>query len=395
MAQTETAQALPPIAYRSRVLDAGRAVGVLLVAFVHWSEQVLGRAYAGNPNEVWPDLHTRISQWALRSGSPGEVASAVVERCAWSLNQAVGWFFITTVVVLGLGVHARNLDLGDRATRRQWWQRRYAAVYPSWGLAHLIMLAAVAVTGGGVLLLKAKWWLSILGLRAVPQLLYYLVPAWWYFTLLIQLYLVFPLVMSWVADRSPKQILAVGLPVALAVRTAGFLVLPPIWWDDWARGGLILSRLGELVVGLAIVAHLRHSRQSPDAAFKRLASRPVMWVLSPVLLFAGIAAGFTLFGNVISPLLVVAGLSMPAGMLALRLAPALGWLQRRTLGFYLMHQIPFLLLLGPATVIDPGVAAKTALALALGCLLTEIAFRIGAPATGWLVRRGAGARAVP
>src|SRR5438045_5833813 len=94
--------------------------------------------------------------------------------------------------------------------------------------------------------------LSLLGLRFIDiQMNFmYLNAAWWYFSMLIQFYLIFPL-LFWAARR-----LGPGLFLLFAF-AAGFFaryVLLVLWLQNrlWVLGGVAICRLPEFALGMSL-----------------------------------------------------------------------------------------------------------------------------------------------
>ena len=79
---------------------------------------------------------------------------------------------------------------------------------------------------------------------------YYLVPAWWYFGLLIQLYLVFPLLYRLLQKLGPAWYLAVSIVATVATRSLLADVLHAN--GNYGQGALFLGRLWEFATGMVL-----------------------------------------------------------------------------------------------------------------------------------------------
>src|SRR5262252_8554193 len=84
----------------------------------------------------------------------------------------------------------------------------------------------------------------------------YLNAAWWYFSMLIQLYLIFPLLFIAAKRWGPLVFLLVACGVGLFTR---YLLLV-VWAQNglWVLGGFAICRLPEFAIGIALA--LWHSR---------------------------------------------------------------------------------------------------------------------------------------
>ena len=94
--------------------------------------------------------------------------------------------------------------------------------------------------------------LSLLGLRFIDiQMNFmYLNAAWWYFSMLIQFYLIFPL-LFWLARRvGPWWFLFIGCAAGFFAR----YVLLVLWPQDglWVLGGFAICRLPEFALGMSL-----------------------------------------------------------------------------------------------------------------------------------------------
>jgi len=122
--------------------------------------------------------------------------------------------------------------------------------------------------------------LSLLGLRFIDiQMNFmYLNAAWWYFSMLIQFYLIFPL-LFWTARRvGPWWFLFIGCAAGFFAR----YVLLVLWPQNglWVLGGFAICRLPEFALGMSLA--MWHT-QSPAR---------LQWFL---LRGAGFAAGLILY----------------------------------------------------------------------------------------------------
>src|SRR5256886_10234727 len=139
-----------------------------------------------------------------------------------------------------------------------WYRARFLRLYPMYWVAHLVYLVSPFVAR--LEPVDSRIILSLLGLRFIDiQMNFmYLNAAWWYFSMLIQFYLIFPL-LFWAAQRlGPFTFL-------LMACTAGFFaryLLLVVWPQNglWVLGGFAMCRLPEFALGMSLA--MWHTRST-------------------------------------------------------------------------------------------------------------------------------------
>jgi len=94
--------------------------------------------------------------------------------------------------------------------------------------------------------------------RVSTSTIYHLVPAWWFIALLLQLYLVFPLLyrlLDRLGSRWPWLLVGAGV----AIKLGGLLVFDD-YLDAWSRGAIFLTRLPEFALGMLVALWLSRQR---------------------------------------------------------------------------------------------------------------------------------------
>ena len=174
---------------------------------------------------------------------------------------------------------------------------------------------------------------------------YYLNPAWWYFGMLIQFYLLFPL-LFWAATKlGPWPFLLVASAVGFVVRYLILVVYPQN--GMWVQGGFALCRLPEFALGMALGMWHSQSSAKAERFFLGGAGLIAGLIFYPAALqlykngyayiFVDLATGACCF-------LVVVGLS---GIIARMTwaAKIFGLIGAFSYGLYLIHQ-PYVIWLG-------------------------------------------------
>jgi peptidoglycan/LPS O-acetylase OafA/YrhL len=189
--------------------------------------------------------------------------------------------------------------------------------------------------------------LSLLGLRFVDidMNFMYLNAAWWYFSMLIQFYLMFPL-LFWIARHvGPRWFLLVGC-------AAGFFsryVLLVLWPQSglWVLGGFAICRLPELALGMSLAVWYAQSPSRLDWFLLRGAGFAAGLILYPAALqlYHGLYPYiFVDFATGTCCMLEIVGI---AGLISLSQSPSklFALVGVYSYGLYLTHQ-PYVIWLG-------------------------------------------------
>jgi peptidoglycan/LPS O-acetylase OafA/YrhL len=196
--------------------------------------------------------------------------------------------------------------------------------------------------------IDGRIFLSLLGLRFIDisNNFYYLNAAWWYFTMLIQLYLFFPL-LFWAARKlGPWTFLLGACALGFFVRYLMLVVYPQN--GMWVQGGFAVCRLPEFALGMAL--GMWDSR-SPARVQQFLLGG--LGLLTGVLLYPaalklyynGTTYTFVDFATSTCCFLVLVGLAGLIMRLARPVAKVFGWLGAFSYGIYLIHH-PYVIWLG-------------------------------------------------
>lgn len=373
-------------------LDWVKAIALAWIFLNHVVERVFGFPYIANPFPGWPPLSERVAQLAPLSGyGVWSVPVNLARYLGWSGDQGVQLFLIVSGFGLTWGLLGRYG--AARFPLAGFYRRRAARIYPLWWGVHAVFAATWLVAGVGMAFTDPALYLSMLGIRVTPGLLYYFAPAWWYIGLLIQLYLVYPLLWAGLHRLGPGRLLVLSCVVGFALRAAG-LALFDGYLDAWQRGAVFVTRLPEFVLGMSLAAYLH---RAPEATERWLRS-PGATLLAVGAYVIGTVLSLTLLGMTVAPFLLGAGaLIVLYPLLVSRAArsPAARpviWAGRHSYSLYLVHHpvIMFLVPMGLAS--QRRALAGSALAVAL-TLIGGIALERGVDivqAAAGRVRRRAG-----
>jgi peptidoglycan/LPS O-acetylase OafA/YrhL/lysophospholipase L1-like esterase len=372
-------------------LDRLKGFAFLWVLLDHVVERMIGGAYANNPTFDWPPLGVRLAQFAtVRGAGPLDWPLTIVRDFGWFGDVGVTLF----VIASGFGLTYGTLANGQGLDVATFYRRRAFRIFPLWWGAHVLFLPWGLLTGG---LSTGDWhfYADLAGLRFLPGMFYYFSPAWWYVGLILQLYLVFPLLWGCLRRYGATALLCAGCGLGFVALALGPLLFHSAYLDAWQRGAFFVTRLPEFVTGM-VLAQLWFARPARAAALVRT---PAVWLGGVAACAAGVALSFTLPGMIVAPLLLGAGSLGALFPLVIRggeRGDALQWLGRKSYPLYLVHH-PFVLVFVPAS----GAIARAAFGVAGALGGTFAAALVLERGTAWVeaafgqlrARRGARAAA--
>jgi peptidoglycan/LPS O-acetylase OafA/YrhL len=312
-------------------LDISKGLAILWVVYFHFF-----RTYFENgelPPADWTNFITGgvtilKTVWLQVSGLGFHAVGVFIILSGWALMQST----------------ARRAESGGVAWRA-WYRSRLLRLYPMYWVAHLVYLVSPFVVRPEPV--DGRIILSLLGLRFVniEMNFYYLNPSWWYFGMLIQFYLLFPL-LFWAARKlGPWTFLLAACAVGFLVRYLLLVVYPQN--GMWIQGGFAICRLPEFALGMALGMWHSKSTARAERFFLGGAGLVTGLVLYPAALQLynnGYAYVFVDFATGACCLLEIVGV---AGIILhfAGLAKIFGLVGLFSYGLYLVHQ-PYVIWLG-------------------------------------------------
>src|SRR5436190_6018704 len=248
-------------------VDGMRGVAIVWIFLDHAVERLLGYPYIGNPGPDWADLGTRARQLLPLEGYGfWGVLVNLFRYAGWTGDAAVQLFLILS----GFGLTWGYLESNSSGSIpwRDFLRRRLMRIYPLWWAAHLFLIGAWLVSLGPSL---KSLLLSLPGLRLTPSSLYSVSASWWFVSLLLQCYLVFPLLWKLQRRWGTTAFLCGACAIGFAARGVGILVLRE-GLDPWLRGMIFVTRLPEFALGMALAGKLHADPSGVDARLRSLAS---------------------------------------------------------------------------------------------------------------------------
>src|SRR5207302_847274 len=191
-----------------------------------------------------------------------------------------------------------------------WYGARFVRLYPMYWVAHLVYLLSPFVAR--LEPVDERIILSLLGLRFIniEVNFMYLNAAWWYFAMLIQFYLIFPL-LFWAARKFGAW------PFLLGACAVGFFVryllldVYPVH-GLWTLGGFAICRLPEFALGMALGMWHARSTSRVESLLLRgpgLIAGVLLYPIALKLYANGIAYVFCDFGTGAVCFLVIVGIA--------------------------------------------------------------------------------------
>src|SRR5881409_180519 len=193
-------------------IDISKGLAILFVAYFHFFTTYFQHGVLTPPD--WTNLATGVLTvlrlvWFKVSGLGFHAVGVFIILSGWTLMQST----------------ARRAESGAIAWG-SWYRARFLRLYPMYWVAHLVYLLSPFVAR--LEPVDDRIVLSLLGLRFIDiQMNFmYLNAAWWYVSMLIQFYLIFPL-LFWIARKlGPWNFLLIASAIGFLARYLMLVVYP-------------------------------------------------------------------------------------------------------------------------------------------------------------------------
>jgi peptidoglycan/LPS O-acetylase OafA/YrhL len=217
-------------------LDVAKGLAILWVVYFHLFTTYF--EHGSLPPENWSGLVN---------------SATTILGIVWLKITGLGFHAVAVFIVLSGWVLMQSTAKRAAAApgkRGAWYRDRLLRLYPMYWVAHLVVLISPFIFRPEQVDYRIIY--SLLGLRFVDITMnfMYLNAAWWYFSMLIQLYLIFPL-LFWAAQKLGSwKFLIVASALGFFVR---YLWLIPYPQNGlWLLGGFAICRLPEFALGMAL-----------------------------------------------------------------------------------------------------------------------------------------------
>jgi peptidoglycan/LPS O-acetylase OafA/YrhL len=217
-------------------LDVAKGLAILVVVYFHFYNTYFEHGSLAPAD--WSSLPAGLTTflglaWIKLSGMGFHAVGAFIIMSGWVLMQST----------------ERRAAAGPVAWGA-WYRARLFRLYPMYWVAHVVYLVSPFVARFEKV--DGRIVLSLLGLRFIniDMNFFYLNASWWYFSMLIQFYLIFPLLFWGARKLGPSTFLLIACALGFFVR---YLMLIPYPQNGmWVLGGFAICRLPEFALGMAL-----------------------------------------------------------------------------------------------------------------------------------------------
>lgn len=323
-------------------LDGAKGISILWIVVFHFYGSWMNQRY---PSSLSDGYFGKFFAACEPAGALGVVLCSIEAVAVMILQlgfHPVGVFLLLSG--FGLSFSLAKTGAPERGWL-DWYGKRLVRLFPLYWTAHLVYLVTPFAARPEAI--DWRFALSFLGDRIWPidMIFYYANPAWWYFGVLIQLYLVFPILWKLHERLGGAAFVALSLIATFAARHVLLSVFPVN--GLWVQGGFFACRLAEFACGMAL-----------GALYRRRGAVANAWLFHPAALaigFSGYVAGLYTYGSlagyVVTDALTGIGLFVIVAHVARAAAKlgAFGWLLTASgmysYGLFLLHQ-PYVIYFG-------------------------------------------------
>ena len=338
----DSAAPTAPASARLSWPDGMKGISILWIAFFHFFGTYANGCY---PSPLDPNYFPSFVSQCAPSSVLGTLG-CIGQGFFVAVSQ-VGFHAVAVFLVLsGFGLSYSLAKTGNPAGGwAGWYRARLLRLFPMYWLAHLVYLVSPFVARPEPL--DYRFVLSLLGDRVYPvdMIFYYINPALWYFGLLLELYLVFPILFRLLQKLGPVWFLVLCGLVTVASR---YLLLSVIGAHGYyVQGAFFAARLWEFAAGMVLGLVYR---QRPLLAERRLFAGSAL--LTGILIYTlGLYSYASTLSYTVTDALIGTGLFIILAHLARwsgrmsRLGATLAHVGVYSYGLYLLHQ-PYVIYFG-------------------------------------------------
>ncbi len=329
-------------------VDWMKSVAIIWIFINHAVEAVYGGPYLGNPGAWWPSIQERVAQWIPLVGyGIWTIPINIWRYIGWLGDQGVSLFLVVSGFGLTWGILSKSKPSFSII---QFYKQRLFRIYPLWWGVHIAFLIASMLTNVDVLdmsITDKNFYLSFLGIRALPGTFSYFSPAWWYIGLLIQLYFVFPILWRALNKLGPFRFLLFSTLLGLLART--IVIILQFKVSSLLYGAFFVTRLPEFAFGMTFAVYLSQNQKQVNRLLFYIPT-----ILGGLLIYVfGTLLSLTWAGMVFAPFIVGMSLfTVIFGILGNKkesltpLSKTFTWVGQHSYSIYLVHH-PIILLLVP------------------------------------------------
>lgn len=331
-----------PASVRLSWLDGMKGISILWIAFFHFFGTYANGRY---PDALAPHYFSSFVSQCAPSSALGTLG-CVVQGFLVAVSS-VGFHAVAVFLLLsGFGLTYSLARTGEPdGGWIGWYRGRLLRLFPMYWLAHLVYLLSPFIARPEPV--DYRFLLSFLGDRVYPvdMIFFYLNPAWWYFGLLLELYLVFPLLFRLLQKLEVTWFLVLCGLVTLVSR---YLLLCVIGAHGYyVQGAFFGARLWEFAAGMALgLLYRRHQAMTEERLFTGWTFLAGIVIYTLGLYSYATTLSYTVTDPLIGTglFIILAHVALWSGMLP-RLAGRLAYVGAFSYGLYLLHQ-PYVIYFG-------------------------------------------------
>jgi peptidoglycan/LPS O-acetylase OafA/YrhL len=178
-----------------------------------------------------------------------------VQFIGWLGDSCPGVF----ILLSGYGLTWSYLNKKNGLSITSFYTKRALRIYPTYIVIHFIILAgALFIPTLDISLASTRKFLSLLGLRFTPGLFFYIVPAWWFVWLIIQLYVLFPFLIKMMLKQGVARFFILTVGFTIISRLCGILYSDHMYF--WMMGLFFGTRLAEFTLGMSLAFMMSQGR---------------------------------------------------------------------------------------------------------------------------------------
>ena len=282
-------------------IDALKAFAIIGIILNHFVEAYGPTAWFTNPYRDFPNFLTGLHNFFPHSSS---FLISLTDFAGWLGDSGPGVFILLSGFTLMLGTLKRGIH---NFSVKDFYIKRLIRILPLYILIHLITLGIyIIINHSGTEISPRSILLSLLGLRFTDHLFFYMNPSWWFIWLILQLYIIFP-VLIWLYDKvGIKRFLLITILFTFFSRFLGLIHLNynhSLYF--WMTGLFFGTRLAEFTVGMGFAYWYIQS----DGTLLSSLSETKNWIYSLLIYSVGLLCSIWYPATIFSNLLVTIGLS--------------------------------------------------------------------------------------
>lgn len=360
-------------------IDAIKAIAIIGIIWTHIADRLFGFPLIGYPTADWPPLSERISQlYPLTDLGLWTIPVNLFRYIGWSGNQLVQLFIILSGFGLTWGLLKRYSSKDTHTIRSaepiNWlgfYRRRLVRIYPQWWAVHLLFMGLWLLTGRGLSMDDPATYWSFLGIRFTSDLFYYFSPCWWFVGMILQFYLIYPILWQGLSRLGVRRFVGFTLLLGFAARAAGIYGMGDTM-GIWLWGSVFITRLPDFAAGMVLAVWFFKYKKKWSRRFQS----PLLILGAIASLCIGYGLALTYTGMVVAPFVI--GISQFVLLYAFftTVGPALPALVQVSLRFIGRHSY-VIFLVHQTFVFQTLNQGDTGIKVLVGCVVIFVGTAIG------------------